>query len=203
MKRLIALLGLALAASSAMSQVWSQPWTRPLPAWASTVRSCDSPRPFRLIALDDFMVNHHYVTLNTIVYWGTVRDYNQLGRPMYYAIYKDNGNCQPALDSLVWRDCLKPDWEFVDGDCQNMRVFRFKQALNMSNLPFLYFGKYWLQISEDDAESANPGLPEFAWSSHQQVNLCPAVQVDSLGTIFQPLVDPCNGRRDDLAFELY
>ncbi|MBX3119496.1 MAG: hypothetical protein KF784_10545 [Fimbriimonadaceae bacterium] len=203
MKKLLCILGIAVVASSAMSQVWSQPWTRPLPAWTSVVRSCTNPKPYRLMALDDFMVNHHYVTLNTIVYWGTVTNFAQLGRPMFYAIYKDNGNCQPDLNSMVWRDCLRPDWEFVDGDCQNMRVFRFKQALTVGNLPFLTFGKYWLQISEDDSQSANPNVPEFAWSSHQPVNLCPAVQFDSTGAIIQPLIDPCNGQKDDLAFELY
>lgn len=203
MKKIIALLSIVLAASSAMSQIWTQPWTAPLPSWLSVVRSCDSPKPLRLIALDDFMIESHYATIQTIVYWGTVRDYNQLGRPMYYAIYKDNGNCQPAMDSLIWKDCLKPEFEFVDGDCLNQRVWRFKQALNPLNLPFLFYGKYWLQISEDDSNSANVGRPEFAWSSHQDYLLCPAVQVDSTGAIYQPLVDPCNGGKDDLAFELY
>ncbi len=203
MKRLLALLCLVSAACGSMAQVWSQPWTFNLPSWQSVVRSCDVPKPMRMIALDDFEVTTHYVTLNTIVYWGTVRTGQQLGRPMYYAIYKDNGNCQPALSSLVWKDCLRPTYEFVDGDCLNQRVWRFKQALNSLNLPTLTYGHYWLQISEDDSNSATPGVPEFSWSSHQRFNLCPAVQVDSNGVMYQPLIDPCNGDIDDLAFELY
>ncbi len=202
MKRMLALVCATAASCCAMSQVWSQPWTRPLPAWNSTVKACDSPTPYRLIALDDFYVIND-VLVSTFVYWGTVTADAQLGRPMYYAVYKDNGNCQPDMNALVWRDCLKPEWEFVDGDCQGMKVFRFKQALNPFN--FLYPGgqKLWLQISEDDSQSVRVGRPDFAWSSHQKVNLCPAVQVDSAGVIYQPLVDPCNFRKDDLAFELY
>ncbi|MBX3119495.1 MAG: hypothetical protein KF784_10540 [Fimbriimonadaceae bacterium] len=201
MKRIIALLGIAMAASTAMSQVWSQPWTRPLPAWMSVVRSCDNPKPFKLAAFDDFRTDD--VRISTIVYWGTVRDLAQLGRPMYYAVYKDNGNCQPAIDSLVWKDCLKPDWEFVDCDCQGQLVFRFKQALSPLNILRLSSGHYWIEIAEDDSNSANPGAPEFAWSSHQSVNLCPALQWDWNGNFIQPLQDPCNGAKDDLAFELY
>lgn len=202
MKKLLALMGFAVAASSAMSQAWSQPWTYNLPSWMSTVKACESPTPYKLIAMDDFYIIND-VLISTIVYWGTVEDYSQLGRPMYYAVYKDNGHCQPDLDSIVWKDCLKPKYERFDYDCEGRLVFRFKQALNPFN--YLYPGgqKLWLQISEDDNESANPGRPEFAWSAHQRVNLCPALQVDYAGNIYQPLVDPCNGRKDDLAFELY
>lgn len=202
MKKIIALLGVLMAACGAMSQQWTQPWTAPLPAWLSVVKACDSPTPYKLIALDDFQIpNDTFVS--TIVYWGTVTNYEQLGRPMYYAVYKDNGHCQPDMNALVWRDCLKPDWEPYGVDCLGFRVFRFKQALNPFNLLFHNGEKLWLQISEDDVESYKVGSPEFSWSSHQKVNLCPAVQVDYNGVIYQPLIDPCNGRKDDLAFELY
>lgn len=202
MKKLIVTLSLAIASSFALCQQWSQPWTYNLPSWLSVVRSCDNPKPFKLIALDDFQIPNDTV-VTTIVYWGTVTDFAQLGRPMYYAVYKDNGACQPDMNALVWRDCLKPDWEYVAPDCMGRRVFRFKQGLNIFNL--LYHGgeKLWLQISEDDEESSRPGAPQFGWSSHQKVNLCPAVQVDYNSVIYQPLIDPCNGAKDDLAFELY
>ncbi|MBX3119494.1 MAG: hypothetical protein KF784_10535 [Fimbriimonadaceae bacterium] len=202
MKKFVVLMIAVMTASGALSQVWSQPWTRPLASWESVVRSCDNPKPYKLVALDDFYIIND-VLVSTIVYWGTVSSDAQLGRPMYYAVYKDNGNCQPDMNALVWSDCLKPYWEFVDGDCTGQKVFRFKQPLNPWN--YLYPGgaKLWLQISEDDAESAHPDRPDFAWSAHQRVNLCPAVQVDYNGMIYQPLIDPCNGRKDDLAFELY
>jgi hypothetical protein len=62
--------------------------------------------------------------------------------------------------------------------------------------------RYWLQISEDDADSANPGFDDFRWSGRRPQNLCPALQVDVEGQPHGPLTDACDQQTVDLSFRL-
>jgi hypothetical protein len=202
MKKLALFAMLALASFS-FAKGWIQPWTPRLPAWESVVYSCDYPKPYRLIAADDFVLDYELPVTN-INWWGVVSDPDQLKRTYHIVIYKESGLCQPAWKSIVWQGCIKPYDAPLQGiDCLGNRVFKL-----FSNVPFwnpltVGPGHYWIQISESDVDSVKPDATDFWWSSHQPVVRCPALQADSSYNIFQPLIDPCNQRKDDLAFELY
>jgi hypothetical protein len=62
--------------------------------------------------------------------------------------------------------------------------------------------RYWLQISEADAESIRPQLEDFRWSAHRPVNGCRAVQFGTGGVVPLP-PDACFTGADDLSFRLY
>jgi hypothetical protein len=202
MKKLALFAMLALASFS-LGKGWSQPWTPRLPAWESVVYSCDYPKPYRLIAADDFFLEKELPVTN-INWWGVVSDPDQLKRVYHITIYKESGSCMPAWKSIVWEACVKPYDAIYQGiDCQNKRVFKLFSNPPVGNPLTLGPGRYWIQISESDVDSVKPDATDFWWSSHQQVVNCPALQMDSIGAIFQPLIDPCNQRKDDLAFEIY
>ncbi|OJU65430.1 MAG: hypothetical protein BGO01_16360 [Armatimonadetes bacterium 55-13] len=202
MKKLTLFAAMAISAIS-LGKGYIQDWTPKLPPWASIVYSCDKPVPYRLVAADDFTLDFELPVTN-INWWGVVTTKEQLSRPYYIAIYKENGNCQPAWTSIIWSDCVKPyQAELAGEDCKGNRVWKFYSNVPIFNPLTLGPGHYWLQISESDKDSYKPGAVDFWWSSHQQFVKCPALQMDSLGNIFQPLIDPCNQKIDDLAFEIY
>jgi len=201
MKKLVLFAMLALASLS-FGKGWVQPWTPKLPAWESVVYSCDYPKPYKLAAADDFVFEDFEIPIASINWWGVVSDSAQLNRPYHIVIYKDNGRCQPAFDSIVWEDCLKPEAKFQGVDCQGNKVYKFFSTVPFWNPLTVGFGHFWIQISESDVDSVNPDKTDFWWSSHQPVEQCPALQWDSSFNIIQPLIDPCNQRKDDLAFEI-
>jgi hypothetical protein len=202
MKRLALFAMLALASFS-LGKGWVQPWTPRLPAWESVVYSCDYPKPYRLAAADDFIFEDFTLPINNINWWGVVSDPDQLKRTYHIVIYKESGKCLPAFDSIVWQGCIRPDDAALQGaDCQGNRVFKFFSTVPFWNPLTLGPGHYWVQISESDKDSVTPDKPDFWWSSHQPVVKCPALQWDSSFNIIQPLIDPCNQRKDDLAFEI-
>jgi len=196
------LLGLfGLASASASSVPYSQPWMQKLPAWTSVVRSCGVPVPLPILAADDFTSTTGGV-YNNIVWWGTVTSPAQLQRRWYIATYNDNGFGQPNFGAPLWRTCVVPVAALAGVDCQGMRVYKFGVTLPSSAPMPVIVGKQWLVIAEDDSASIQPGVPDFAWSACQPVQNSPAVQFDNLGIFTQPLLDPCNGGKDDLAFVL-
>jgi len=202
-KKLILFATLAFATLS-LGKGYQQPWTPKFPAWESVVYSCDYPKPYKLIAADDFIFNFGILLpINHINWWGVVSKADQLKRPFYIAIYKDTGFCVPAWQSIIWKECVKPESvELVGEDCQGNKVWKFNSNVDPLNPLTLGDGHYWIQISEDDVDSVNPDQTDFWWSSHYPVVKCPALQADSSYNIFQPLIDPCYQKPDDLAFEL-
>jgi hypothetical protein len=201
MKKL-ALFSMLALASFSLGKGWVQPWTPKLPAWESVVYSCDYPKPYKMVAADDFIFEDFELPVANINWWGVVSDAAQLNRTYHITIYKDNGRCQPAFDSIVWEDCVKPDAKYQGGDCQGNKVWKFFSAVPFWHPLNVGPGHFWIQISESDVDSVNPDKPDFWWSSHQPVEKCPALQWDSSFNIIQPLIDPCNQRKDDLAFEI-
>jgi hypothetical protein len=200
MKKILLLAFTALACAS-FGKGWLQPWTPKLPPWESRVYSCEYPKPYKLVAADDFKIDFD-MDVTTINWWGVVSGRDQLFRPYHITIYKES-NCMPAWDSVIWQGCVKPrDVALVGDDCLGNKVWKF-----FSNIPagtvVLGPGHYWIQIAEDDLDSSKPDAPDFWWSSHQKFEVCPALQRDSSGLVFQPLKDPCNKEIDDLAFEIW
>ncbi len=81
-----------------LSKGYIQDWTQKFPAWESIVYSCDYPKPYKLIAADDFIFDFGIdLPINHINWWGVVNDSDQLKRPFYITIYKDTGLCLPAV----------------------------------------------------------------------------------------------------------
>lgn len=174
---------------------YRQPWTRPSAAFESRVFDCGAPRPSDLAAMDDFRPRRDG-DLVGMRWWGVLLNGAQIGHPYYIAIYSDV-DCQPG--DLLYETCLVPQTRPVGIDCLNQRVFEFRT-------PMPAFGveagkRYWLQISEADALSAQPGVNDFLWSGHQPVVGCRALQTPDYVT-YRPLTDPCNQRTSDLAFDL-
>ena len=150
--------------------------------------------------MDDFVFDQDGV-LDFVRWWGEMFDPDQffLPRQYYIAIYEDE-DCQPG--ALVHRECVVPSVVFVGTDCNGGFVIEFISALTGG---FKVEGgkRYWLQISEDDDDSANPGAVEdFRWSGHRRIRGCDALQVDTDGNVVAPLIDPCDNEPVDLAFEL-
>lgn len=196
------ILALAAMGATAHSQVWSQPWNLMLPSWQSTVFSCPNPAPLGNVANDDFAFTAP-TPINGFRWWGTVTMPAQRFRRYRIHIYADNGMCGPNLATAFYTACVVPtNVVFAGVDCMGRNVFQFSYALP-GPFPILPAGRYWLEIAEDDASSVVVGAPDFAWSAHQPVNMCPALQRNAAGAIFQPLVDPCNGANDDLAFQIF
>lgn len=172
-----------------------QPWTPPAAAFRSRVVTCDDPRPLDRVAMDDFGFN---VSGNAIRlrWWGVLTNGQQIGKSYYIAVYKDS-NCRP--DTHVYKACVTPQVLFQRIDCTQQRVFRFDTPI--PPLAVSAGQKYWIQISENDAGSATPGVDDFFWSGRQPVRGCRALQTFDF-IEYRTLVDPCNDRPDDLSFEI-
>lgn len=174
--------------------VFRQPWTPPASAHRSRVQSCQNPVPANRVALDDFECN---LTGDAVKlrWWGVILSPQQLNRTYYVAFYDDDGQCNP--NNLLYEACVLPQMQFVGFDCDNRRVYVFQTAIP----PFAVTAgeRYWLQISEDDQNSAHVGQDDFAWSGRQPVRLCNAIWQDANGE-FGPLQDACNNQFDDLSF---
>lgn len=172
-----------------------QPWTRPSAAFESRVRECGDPTPSALASMDDFEINRDGRLLG-MRWWGVLFTGAQYERPYYIAIYSDV-DCKPG--DLLYRTCVVPRVRPVGIDCNNQRVFEFRTAVPAFTVEANK--RYWLQISEDDRASAQPGANDFLWSGHQPIKGCRALTTPNY-IDYRPLVDPCNDRPSDLAFDL-
>lgn len=178
--------------------VISQPWQPPRSSHRSRVVSCDQPFPDNLVAMDDFQCEQGGEAVR-LRWWGVLLAPEQAeDRHYYIAIYEDNGNCRP--DTLVYEACVKPKTQWIDVDCTGLDVYSFRARIPAFTVQAGQ--RYWLQISEDDSDSANPGFDDFRWSGRQPVNACPALQVDVEGQPHGPLRDACDDAVVDLSFSL-
>jgi hypothetical protein len=203
--RSLSLACLSLTAATGQAQVlkFNQPWTPRLPAFESRVFSCANPQPMARAAMDDWVCPQSGPIIR-VAWWGTLFAPAQGQRPFFVAIYPDNGNCQPVLSQPLLRTCVRPDVVRVGPvDCQNRTVY-YLSAPFPAGVAFTQVAgtRYWLQISEADAESIRPQLEDFRWSGHRAVNGCRAVQFGAPAVVPLP-PDPCDDHTDDLAFRLY
>ena len=193
--------GFAFQAGGAGVNQWYcryfQPWSPPRAAHRSIVQSCAAPTPVDRVALDDFRCAQGGEIVR-LRWWGEILDPEQLGPRRYYvAIYSDQ-DCAP--DELLYETCVVPQVRPVQLDCRETPVFHFRAPI-----PFFEIEantRYWLQISEDDSDSANPGQDDFLWSGRRPLRACPAVQMDAAGSVYSPLIDPCFQTPNDLSFAL-
>lgn len=177
-------------------KVYRQRWTPPAAPHVSRVKSCENPVPDDRVAMDDFQVPFDGTAVQ-LRWWGAILDQDQIGRPYYVAIYSDI-DCEPG--DLLYETCVVPTGKCIAVDCSDHKVARFQTPIPAFEV---HAGEhYWLQISEDDADSANVGQDDFLWSGRQPRRMCPAMQLGANGQVEQPLIDACNGLVDDLSFEL-
>jgi hypothetical protein len=194
------------ALASAQQPVVSQPYTLWRAAHTSTVVSCNNPAPFVSIALDDFGLQQA-TTLSRVTWWGellcpTQAQRNaQAARIYYIAIYPQiPGACRPSAVP-IYEACVNPDdFQQIGQDCTNRVVYSMTAPLPGN--PALAAGKYWLQISEDDADSVGPGQVNFRWSAHRPIVNCRALRTNNLMN-FAGLNDACDNLPNDLAFVLF
>jgi len=203
----IAAAAILFVASHAIAQKVNQPWTSPRGSHESRVISCTNafPPTTGLAAMDDWICPASGA-ITTVQWWGVVSTPAQRTRHYYIAIWSNSAAaCRPNV--RIYQACVTPTSIAVGTDCRQRIVYRFTAPL-----PVPYFIQttgthYWLQVSEDDAGSVNPGAPDFRWSSHLPISpapLCPAVQLNGGGVFTQPILDDCNPPvATDLAFRLY
>ncbi len=178
--------------------VISQPWQPPRSSHRSRVFSCEQPGPDNLVAMDDFRCEQGGEAVR-LRWWGVLLTPAQAEDRQYYiAIYEDNGECRP--ETLVYEACVKPQTQLIDVDCTGLDVYAFRARIPAFTVQAGQ--RYWLQISEDDADSATPGADDFRWSGRRPVNLCPALQVDAQGQAHGPIRDACDDAVVDLSFSL-
>lgn len=183
--------GLALAAASQAQ--YRQLYDQPLGSHVSTVVSCMHPLPMPQAAADDFRFQDNYV-VNHFRWWGTVSGLQQLNRVYYIAIYEDAG-CRPG--KILFQRCLTPQAVAVAVDCTGRVVYRFTASLAAPlNVPA---GHYWFRVAESDADSVTIGSVDFQWSAARPIRGCDAGWHDLAGWN-SPLIDPCDGKKEDLAF---
>lgn len=203
------LIGLAFAATTASSfaitAFWAQPWnaaTR-LPSWTSAIASTINPIPARRQCFDDFRVSRN-LSAAMITFWGTPSSPIQLGRPFRISIHRENGaTCRP-IQTPIWTYYGIVPGVMQIPDLQGRMVFRFNHTIAANNPLNLTAGKYWICVAEVDNVSYRPnGVSDFGWSAFQPMRFCPAIAYNWNNTVNQPLIDPINQQRDDLAFNLY
>lgn len=191
-----------LSSLPAHTQKVTQVWTRPYTSHESRVRSCTSPTPLNRVAMDDWTCPASGPVAR-ITWWGTLTADAQRTRRFYFAIYTHTSptSCKPA--QKVWQACVTPSASsYVTTDCKQRRVYKFEARFPT---PFKQVTgtRYWLQISEADEESAQPGKEDFRWSAHRPIVKCRALQRNNLNVIITPLKDECDQKEDDLAFVLW
>lgn len=191
-----------LASLPAAAQKVTQVYTAPFTSHESRVKSCASPTIMNRIAMDDWTCPGSG-PIKRITWWGTLNAEAQRTKRYYFAIYTHTSptSCKPA--NLVWKACVAPTASsYVMTDCKQRRVFKFETRFPA---PFnqITGTRYWLQISEIDDESAQPGKEDFRWSPHRPIVKCRALQKNTLNAIITPLKDECDGKEDDLAFVLW
>ncbi|MBV6458713.1 MAG: hypothetical protein HONBIEJF_01850 [Fimbriimonadaceae bacterium] len=205
-RTLVIALATLVATASQAAVLWSQPWN-PNQKWASfpsAVESCAVPNILGAIAMDDFRLANGGI-VNRVAWWGVPLVTAQLagGRKYYIAFYENTpGMCKPNAQP-VFRACVTPQFVTAGIDCQGKVVYRFEAALGapFNAVPNRH---YWIQISEDDSTSATKKVIDWQWSGYRPINLCPSQSVRKMGALTKRFlnVDPCDGQKDDLAFQL-
>lgn len=181
----------------------AQRWTPPLAGHESRIEFCPAGGGAAAVSsqvvLDDWVCPQSGPIIR-VGWWGEVSVPEQAYREYYIAIYLDNGNCEPG--DLLYTACVTPRAKVVGHNCNGTRVWRFTAPLPN---PFTQTEgeHYWLQISENDELSVEPGVAEFRWSAHRPIEKCRAVLIDAAGTTISPLINSCDDREDDLAFALW
>jgi hypothetical protein len=184
--------GMALAAAGQAQ--FLQTYTPPLGSHVSTVVSCANPIPLPLAAADDFRFKDNY-SVRHFRWWGTVSNVAQLNRDYYIAIY-EGGGCRPG--KILFQACVNAQTIPVAVDCTGKVVYRFTTSLAAPiNVPA---GHYWFRVAESDASSVQLGSVDFQWSAVRPVRGCEAGQHDLAAGWLSPLLDPCDGLKEDLAF---
>ncbi len=196
---------------------WPQPWHYPDgPVHDTRVQSCASPTIVTQVALDDFQC-----TATGPITWLTwsgdlPNGPAQRFKRFYIRIWSHTFSpCTPcgnpgAPVSPIY--CVQPHSIKLGLNCDGKRVWGFWAPLTP---PFTQTDgtHYWLQVSEIDDESINPGLVDFRWSTwdlnHTGLgNLCPAMFLPippscDLGAICEPHLNPAGyANGPDLAFKL-
>lgn len=184
---------------------WFQRYTWPLASHESRVFSCEQPRLLNRVAMDDWICTRTGPIVR-VSWWGVLLSSAQYSKrwSYYIAIYRNKpGTCEPEPEP-IYRACVRPDVLRYTGrwDCTQQRVFYFSAKLPQ---PFTQQVEqhYWLQISEDDKNSARVDMEDFRWSAHRPLMLCPALQFSPATGFQQPLLDRCDEKPDDLAFALF
>jgi hypothetical protein len=191
----------ALLSVAAAAQAQEQPWNRRRPTYVSRVTSCEKPDPAPIVAMDDF-ISPRDQRIVRVQWWGRLDNERSGYVPFFIAFYHDNGRCGPKLVSgPIYTACVVPDMiQFAGTDCldtlENPRpIFSISAPLPVP-AALLEGGHYWLQISVTDPQRTER---EFEWAGHRDSKNCPAVQYPDLREL-PP--DPCDQRRNDLAFKL-
>ncbi|MFO0972555.1 MAG: hypothetical protein U1A27_03820 [Phycisphaerae bacterium] len=193
----MALLALAVPASAQKIQ---QKWAAPNGAVGSRVQTCTAPLPTPLIAADDWICPQSG-SITWVRWWGVVSSNAQRFRQYHIAVWSHNtATCRPNAVLQFW--CVTPTSVRVGTDCNNRKVFKFEAALAPAFVQTTGT-HYWLQISEIDDVSVNPGAEDFRWSSHRPIGNCAAIQRNAGGVFTQPISDDCVPPvQTDLAFAL-
>ena len=215
-----------VAVSPAQGQFkWAQPWHFPDgPVHDTRVQSCTSPAIVTQIALDDFLCTQSgpitWVTWSGDLPNGPAQRF----RRFYIRIWgHTNSPCTPCGNPAVPVSpiyCVQPHSIKLGMNCDAKQVWGFWAPLSP---PFTQTAgtHYWLQISEIDDESINPGLVDFRWSTYHPFDsafdadpTCPAmflvppspgvpVPTCDLGAICDPHLNPAGyANGPDLAFKL-
>lgn len=189
--------GAGLLAEAAVAQcIYKQPWTPPRASHESRVLSCADPTPLNLVAVDDFVCENGG-QLRRVRWAGVLFDAEQRYRPFYIAIHPEI-DCLPG--AAIATACVVPKVRRLGLDCEDNRVFAF--SAGFPNGPVLNAGqRYWIQIAEIDASSANPQVEDFRWSAHRPIEGCFALNRDAQGNL-NLLIDNCDQERNDLAFSI-
>lgn len=187
---------LVLSAGATLSQAqFAQEYDKDLGSFASVVKNFANPRPEPEACADDFAFADDYV-VNHFKWWGTVSNPLQLARPYYIAIYLDNG-CRPG--AKVYETAAIPTTAVFAKDCTGATVYSFLVTLGAPlNIPA---GHYWFRVAEMDDNSFAVGAVDFQWSGKRPRWGCRAgYHTWAPLTWNRPLIDPCDGLEDDLAF---
>ncbi|MEK6642426.1 MAG: hypothetical protein AABZ08_00835 [Planctomycetota bacterium] len=184
----------SLLAFAAVANAQNQPWQFPNGAVESRVQTCTAPQPLNRVAMDDFQFAQT-TTLRWVRWWGVVFNPAQLNNRSYYVAIYSSGNgpcpapCNPTVIQAPSPYCLVPSVTAVGQDCNGRTVYRFTACLPA---PFVALGgtKYWLQISENNSNSATAG-EDFRWSGYRDIHNCPAQQRDAAGVVACTINDDC------------
>ena len=193
----------AVVLCATLSQAqFSQPWTGTEKGFTSRIPNCSSPFGPPGMALDDF-VSPTTSNLTVLVYWCNVSTPAQLNKPVHISVYPNTpGACFPDFTVTVYTACFVPAITGLAGtDCLGRKVWRCAVLLPSGGINVIPGQSYWLQLSEDDASSMNPGVDDWKWCGHFTNVNCPAFQIAPSGVTVNPLTG-C-GAIMDLAFRLF
>ncbi len=196
--RTVLVLAALAAACAATAQVphWDQSWN-PVTKRAAHTSTATMPMGLAMpqICRDDFVLEAG-TSVGRVDWWGT-----EDGTVTQFIIISNcNHNCTPKAQ--ITNEVVVPTKVFAGIDCQGKMVYRYSVVL-ATPIPYVggFNGRTWISIAENDATSSMVGVPQFSWSGVRPIRNCPATGWNNVN--FVPLVDACDGKRNDLAFVLY